>query len=146
MELVVLYVVLPLLLFLVGGGIGRVQEVRHNRSLAEREAGLRGVTITNLRAVPPGVTATDSFLVIGEVVIASDYGKQILARVRNIVGGEVRSFQRLMERARREAVVRAAEEADRRGAALLVNVRFETSEVTALAAEVLCYATAVRTA
>lgn len=138
---------LPVLLFVVGGGLGRLTERRHFASLAKRERELfSSVTVTNLRAVPSGTGAGEASLVIGEVVVASDYAKQIAAAVRGLFGGNVQSLQRVMERGRREALLRAAQQARERRADLLLNVRFTTTEVTSLAAEVVCYATAVRRA
>jgi uncharacterized protein YbjQ (UPF0145 family) len=146
--LIVLWSVLsPVVLLAVGGGLGRLAERRHYRSLAERERQLLApLTVTNLRALPSDLPVREASLVIGEVVVASDYAKQLAAAVRNLFGGEVRSLQRLMERGRREALLRAVDEARDRRADLLLNVRFATTTVTSLAAEVVCYGTAVRRA
>lgn len=136
----------PVLLLVGGGGIGRLVEHHHTRTLTVREGFvLPEVMVTNLREPPAGTTVLDSSLVVGEVVIASDYAKQLMASLRGLVGGEVRSFQRMLDRGRREALLRAVEQARLRDADLLLNVRFATTRVTNMAAEVVCYATAVRT-
>ena len=141
--LVLLQLLVPLVLFFVAGGAGRLQERRHERSLATREAQLAHVVVHARTSV--GGPASRGALVIGHVVLGCDYGKQILARVRDIFGGEVRSFRRVLDRARREAVLRMQHEADALGADLVVNVRFTTAMMGSrlLAAEVICYGTAV---
>jgi uncharacterized protein YbjQ (UPF0145 family) len=87
------------------------------------------------------------------VVIATDYMKSFLARVRNIFGGEVRSYTKLMIRARREAVVRLKHQAVELGYNALCNVRLETADIGGTAsgrgvsmAAVLAWGTAYRTA
>ena len=134
---------LPLTLFFIGGGVGRIQERRHERSLRRREAALADVVVVDLAA--PLEPVIGGQLVVGHVVLGCDYGKQILARVRDIFGGEVRSFRRVMERARREAMLRLQGEAEALGSHLVVNVRFTTAMMGSrlLAAEVICYGTAV---
>jgi uncharacterized protein YbjQ (UPF0145 family) len=141
-----LFVLLPVLILVIGAISGRVQEQRHERSLARRAPLYAGITVTDLRTPPPGVTPTGAHLVVGHVVVGSDRGKQFVATLKNLIGGEVRSFETLLARARREALLRMLEEARRAGASLVINTRFETSEITDLAAEILCYGTAVSTA
>ena len=142
----ILYVVLPLALLVVGATVGLIQERKHLAALAVREPQVADILVTDLRTVPPGVTAVSGELVIGQVVLGSDRGKQLVAQLRSLLGGEVRSFQKILVRARREARLRMLEEARRTGAVAVINVRYETSEVTNLASEVLCYGTAIRTA
>ncbi len=136
-------VFIPVFVFLLAGGAGRVQERRHERSLARRELALAHVVLVDV-AEPPG-PASGGALVVGHVVLGCDYGKQLLARVRDIFGGEIRSFRRVLDRARREAVLRMQQQADALGSGLVVNVRFTTAMMGSglLAAEVICYGTAV---
>jgi uncharacterized protein YbjQ (UPF0145 family) len=101
----------------------------HFRRLAGREAALSHILVTDLRSLPPGCAAEPFGLVTGEVVISSDYFKTFVASLKKLIGGELRTFETLMERARREALVRALESADRMGANRLVNVRFATSNI-----------------
>jgi uncharacterized protein YbjQ (UPF0145 family) len=79
-------------------------------------------------------------------VIGTDYLKQWLASWRMLFGGEMHSYQTVLNRARREAQVRMMEDAYDRGARAIINVRYDTSQIaSALAAsEVLCYGTYVR--
>lgn len=142
LELVVQLIV-PVVLFLVAGGAGRVQERRHERSLARREEALAHVVVVDLARLP-GPTSRGE-MVVGHVVLGCDYGKRILARVRDVFGGEIRSFRRVLDRGRREALLRMQQQADALGSDLVVNVRFTTAMMGSrlLAAEVICYGTAV---
>lgn len=124
-ELVIALVVTGSLL-LIGGVSGVASERRHNQSLDSREAELRSVIVTDLKSFPGGAVAErHAAMVVGEVVIANDYLKSFLAGLRNIFGGEIRVYGRLMRRARREAVVRMLGEARQRGYDAVCNVRFE---------------------
>jgi uncharacterized protein YbjQ (UPF0145 family) len=135
----------PLLLVAAGGAAGRVAERRHERRLDEREAALAHVTLSDLRRPAPGQHAPGGRLVVGHVVIGCDLGKQVAAQLRGIVGGEVRSLDRVMDRARREALVRLREEADALGARAVINVRMTTSTIggRTVAAEIICHGTAL---
>jgi uncharacterized protein YbjQ (UPF0145 family) len=137
---------LALLVLVVGATAGWFGERRHLAALAEREPLVAGIMVTDLRTIPPGVQALSGELVVGQVVLGADRGKQFVGGLRNVLGGEVRSFSKILLRARREARLRMLEDARDLGADLVVNVRFETSEIKNLAAEVLCYGTAIRTA
>lgn len=93
------------------------------------------------------MTVVSDPFVIGEAVIGSDYLKTALASLRAIVGGEIRSFQKLLERGRREAIVRMLREADARGATSVINVRVERAEMGSAqlpAAEIIATGTAIR--
>lgn len=135
---------LPIVLLLVGVIAGPIIERRHFADLARREQGMGNILLSDLKVFPRG--ATGGVLVAGEAVVACDRWKQVMARLRDLIGGEVRSFQTIMERARREALLRLVDEARAVGADTIVNLRFETAEVGGLAADVLTYGTAVRRA
>jgi uncharacterized protein YbjQ (UPF0145 family) len=145
---------LPLLITLaalaLGLSVGYFVEQRHFRSLSAREAQYREFIVTNLKTVPAPTTAKHSLLVVGDAVIAADYFKSFAARLRNIVGGEVRTFNSLMLRARREARLRMLAQARRAGATEVHNVRYETSNIrssgrnsAAVSVEVFAFGTAV---
>ena len=126
----VFYVVLPVAALLLWRALGRMQEKKHLRSLAEREAALRGVLVTSLRGFPGADPACPPpELVCGETAVASDGFKSWLFGLRNLFGGESRSFTSLFDRARREAVARMAEAARARGFDAVCNVRFATVDV-----------------
>jgi uncharacterized protein YbjQ (UPF0145 family) len=135
--------VLPIVVLLVGALAGWIAERRHLASLAQREQ-LPGPIVTDLGSPPPGVAVDDARLVSGEVVLGADRGKEFVSTLRNLVGGEVLSLQKLLTRARREARLRMLDEARAAGADYVLNVRFEMCEVGGKAADVICYGTAVR--
>jgi uncharacterized protein YbjQ (UPF0145 family) len=82
-------------------------------------------------------------LVRGNTIRARHAGKDILAMLRNLAGGEVREYTKMLAEAREQAIDRMLEEADTLGANAIVGVRFQTSMVMTGAAEMLCYGTAV---
>ncbi len=82
-------------------------------------------------------------IVKGSTVRAKHIGKDILAGLRQIVGGEIREYTEMLAEARAEAERRMIEEAEKLGANAIVNVRYTTSSVMANAAEILAYGTAV---
>lgn len=134
----------------VGFGIGRWRERSHYRSLAAREAQGSGTYVSNLKQIAQPKTAKSASLVMGQAVIATDYFKSFAAQFRNIIGGEVRTYETLMERARREAKLRMMDEAHALGATEVWNVRFETSNIMssgprnpAVSVEVFAFGTAV---
>lgn len=139
----------PLVLVVLGLVTGKYIEMRHLRNLAVRESALRDLSRCNLRTLPAGLKAEESFLVTGSAVIATDYFKVFAAGLRGLFGGEMKTYRSLMTRARREAVVRMLEEAKANGAGSVWNIRFETSTIQGKrrpgGVEVLAYGTAVRT-
>ncbi len=82
-------------------------------------------------------------LVRGNTIRARHVGKDILAGLRNLVGGEVVEYTKLMAESREQAIDRMCEEAKRLGANAIVGLRFSTAEVMVHAAEILAYGTAV---
>ncbi len=92
----------------------------------------------------PGFTVTQSHgLVRGNTIRARHAGKDILAVLRNLAGGEVKEYTKMLAEAREQAIDRMLEEAEALGADAVIGVRFQTSMVMAGAAEMLCYGTAV---
>lgn len=82
-------------------------------------------------------------IVKGSTVRAKHIGKDILAGLRQIVGGEIKEYTEMLAEARAEAERRMIEEAERLGANAIVNVRYATSSIMTNAAEILAYGTAV---
>jgi len=82
-------------------------------------------------------------LVRGNVIRARHLGRDIGAMLRNLAGGEIREYTKLMAESREQAIDRMVEEAEALGADAVVGVGFMTSMVMAGAAEILCYGTAV---
>lgn len=85
-------------------------------------------------------------LVRGNTIRARHLGHDIQAVLRNIAGGEVREYTKMLAEAREQAIDRMVEEAEALGANAILAVRFQTAEVMRGAAEMLCYGTAVEIA
>ena len=95
-------------------------------------------------AIVPGKTITElKGLVQGNTVRAKHIGRDIMAGLKNIIGGELKGYTELLTDARREAENRMIAQAEELGANAIVNVRFTSSSVTKDAAELYCYGTAV---
>ena len=82
-------------------------------------------------------------LVQGNTVRAKNFGRDLAAGFKNLVGGELKGYTELLTEARREATSRMMAQAQELGANAIVNVRFATSAITAGAAEIMAYGTAV---
>jgi uncharacterized protein YbjQ (UPF0145 family) len=153
MEAAVIFLALgfPLGMLIVTYFIGSTIERNHYVTIRAREAALRSMPALNLRRVPEGWEIKGAELVSANVVISVDYFKRFLAGLRIIVGGRVTAYEPLLDRARREAVLRLKEEARARGYDALINLRLETSPVASAfggqemsGMEVLAYGTALR--
>ena len=82
-------------------------------------------------------------LVKGSTIRARHVGRDIMASLRGLVGGEIREYTKMMAEAREEAIQRMVEEAEEKGANAITSMRFATSMVMQGAAEILAYGTAV---
>ena len=125
-----LYVGLPAAVLFAGWLAGHLSETKHERSLAAREEALKDVETTDLRN-PPGFAGAEGpcSLVSGEAVVASDTFKTWVFGLKNIVGGESKTFTRLFDRARREALLRMKERARELGCDAVCNVRFDSADI-----------------
>lgn len=133
-------------LLLVGYIAGTIIERRHFASIRRREQALADVLAFTMRFPPDPVTAQDAFLVTGTVVVSADYFKTFVAGLRSLFGGRFRTYESLLERARREALLRLKADARSRGASLVVCVRLESTAITrgwAPSIEVLAFGTAL---
>jgi len=83
-------------------------------------------------------------LVRGNTIRARHLGRDVMAGLRNIVGGEIKDYTRMLTQARDQAIERMVKEAEGLGANAVVGVRFTTSQTMSGAAEILAYGTAVR--
>ncbi len=94
--------------------------------------------------IVPGYQVTEiKGMVQGNTVRAKHAGKDIMAGFKNLVGGELKGYTDLMTESRRQAVERMMSQAKQLGANAIINVRFSTSAITAGAAELYAYGTAV---
>lgn len=101
------------------------------------------IQISNLEAIPGTKIVKHLGMVQGNTVRAKHVGRDIMAGLKNIVGGELRGYTELLTDSRIECTRRMLEEASERGANAVLNVRFSTSSVSAGASELFVYGTAV---
>jgi uncharacterized protein YbjQ (UPF0145 family) len=99
--------------------------------------------LTNTEDVPGKTVEVNHGIVTGSTVRAKHVGRDIMAGLKGLFGGEIRGYTELLSEARQEAVARMTEEARRRGANAVVNIRFSTSSITQGASELFAYGTAV---
>ncbi|MDH3510323.1 MAG: YbjQ family protein [Gammaproteobacteria bacterium] len=141
-----LYILLALLA--LGFFVGQYLEKQHYRSINARESELVDLVTTSSKHPFGDIPVIiDRRLVQGSVVVSVDYFKRMLAALRNFFGGNVRAYETLVDRARREAVLRLKESCP--DAKQIINLRIETSSIFKGAkdqigsVEVLAYATAL---
>ncbi len=101
------------------------------------------VLVSNLEVVPGRRVQSHLGVVQGSTVRAKHAGKDILAGLKNIVGGELKAYTELMQEAREEATARMVAQAQSVGANAVLNVRYQATSITMGAAEILAYGTAV---
>jgi uncharacterized protein YbjQ (UPF0145 family) len=138
-----------LILLMLGYVFGRRSEAKHYKSIKIRENNNKHIIVTTER-LPEAEFLNHNFdLVNGNVVISVDYFKVVAAGLRKIIGGRVRAYESLLDRARREAILRMQDDAAVLGAYTIINVKFETSRISGNAGqgvgsiEVLAYGTAL---
>lgn len=138
--------IIILVLLTVGFVVGGMIEKAHLRKVKERER-----TFLNLPAVTAQKFLEDNSeisyatLVYGSVVISSDFFKDFVAGLKTLFGGRLTTYESLLDRARREAVLRMKEKA--MDADIIINTRVETSEIGSdkgISVEVIAYGTAIR--
>lgn len=102
------------------------------------------ITTTTTESIPGREITEVIDIVRGSTVRARHIGNDIVAGLRNIVGGEITEYTKLMAESREQALARMLADAERIGADAVVNVRFTTSMIMQNAAEILAYGTAVK--
>ena len=141
--------ILFIVLMISGYVVGQSLEKAHYRSIRKRELVLNQLPAIATRKLPEELAPCETRLVSGNVVISVDYFKKFVAALRILVGGRVTSFESLIDRARREAILRMKAEAKALGADYVFNIKMETSSIskgqrdTVGSVEVLAYGTAV---
>ncbi len=140
--------IILIILLALGYTSGKIAESRHYRSIEAREREFLSFPTITMKTVPDehrGIAKVA--LVTGGTVVSVDYFKRFLAGLRNIFGGRVVAYESLVDRARRESILRMKEAA--KGADIIVNLRLETSSISKGAknrigsVEVLAYGTAI---
>ena len=142
MDLIVI-----LILLILWYVIGKNREKKHYESIREREKKYEHIFILSEMDLSK-LTVEKSWLLTGSVVVAIDYFKKFVSALVNIFGGRLFAYETLIDRARREAILKVKEKAFKLWANAIVNLRIETSSISKNAknigaVEVLAYATAV---
>lgn len=138
-----------LVLLTTGYIFGQWLEQSHYRSIRKREEQLRNIPVIASKRLPDEFYPCHTRMVAGNVVISIDFFKKFLASLRYLVGGRVNSYESLLDRARREAILRMKQEAQLAGATYVFNVKMETSSISKGrresigAVEILAYGTAI---
>jgi len=140
----ILFAPFALITFLIGRSI----EKQHYKSLQQREEQLTNIKVfVDGNKFIPSQNIISADLVSGNVVMAADYFKTLLSSIKTLFGGRLNSLESILDRGRREAILRMKEQS--KNASYIINVRFETSVISeviagkALKVEICAYGTAI---
>jgi len=120
---------LPLFLLMLAYFAGSMIEKKHFRSIRRREGENHGFPVVSFDTMPDDWKVSESTMVAGNIVVSLDYFKRVIAGLRSLVGGRIKTYEPLLERARREALLRMTESARAQGYDAIFNVRLETSRL-----------------
>ena len=143
---------LPLFLLMLAYFVGTIIEKRHFSSIRRREKEYFSYPVVSFDTMPEDWSASEATLVTGSIVISLDYFKRVIAGLRGLVGGRIKTYEPLLDRARREALLRMTESARAQGFDAIFNVRLETSRLAnsrrdgqgTAGVEMLAFGTAVK--
>ena len=141
-----------ILLLIVGYCVGSFIEKRHYKEIKKRERQTIHVPLMSFGAKQAIPAANETDLFVGSVVVSADYFKMFASSLRNLIGGNVVAYESILDRGRREAILRMKEQAITWGATQVVNVRLETASIGKqatggkglFAVEVIAYGTGIR--
>ena len=142
-------IIIFLVLLITGYGFGTYREKAHYKSIHQREAKYKDIMVFESRFPPASGKVSNGQMVYGNVVISVDFFKKFVAGLRMLIGGQLNSYETLLDRARREAVIRMKKAASSQGANRIFNVKFETASISQGAngsvgsIEVLAYGSAI---
>jgi uncharacterized protein YbjQ (UPF0145 family) len=140
-------IIIFLTLLVLGYAFGSIAEKRHFSSIRQREEEMQNLPTIMLKKPLLPEEIKEYRLVNGSVVLSIDYFKKFIASLINIFGGNISSYETILDRARREAILRMKEDAS--DASEIINIRIETSSISKNAQqnvgaiEVLAYGTAI---
>jgi len=142
MDAVIFKIALFIVLCLVGWAIGRYVEAKHLNTLAEQEQRLAYISMDNLRF---NTADQAGQLISSNVVLSHDYFKYVIATIQSLLGGRLTSYETVVERARREAIIRLKLEAEKIGASHIMGLRLSTTDLGIQGmTEVFAYGTAIK--
>lgn len=142
MDAFLLKIIVFVILFMIGWSVGRHVERKHFNELNSQEQRLAYITLDTHRFQTSPHTG---HMVSSNVVISHDYFKYVLANIQNFFGGRLTHYESVVERARREAIVRLKLEAEKMGATHIMGLRLSTTELGMQGGmvEVFAYGTAI---
>ena len=142
MDGLIFQIIVFAVLFAVGWGCGRHNERQHLLQLAQQEQRLAYIRLDISRFKQ---NTAQGYMVSSNVVISHDYFKYIIANLQNLLGGRLTSYETVVDRARREAIVRLKLEAEKMGATQIQGLRLSTTEMGMQGGmvEVFAYGTAI---
>ncbi|AXQ23135.1 YbjQ family protein [Acinetobacter wuhouensis] len=143
MDGLVFKIVITLILFCIGWGFGRYIERKHLTELEQNERRLAHIHIDTHKFQS---SEKEGQLISSNVVISHDYFKYIIAQIQNFFGGRLTTYESVVERARREAIVRLKQQAENIGAKQIMGLRLSTTELGMQGGmvEVFAYGTAIQ--
>lgn len=140
-----------LILLCIGYFVGSFLEKRHFKEIKHRERKTLHIPTITFGAKQEIPQANEAALFLGSVVVSADYFKMFASALRNLVGGRVVVYESVLDRGRREAILRMKEQAISWGATQVINVRLETASIGnqtggkgLVAIEVIAYGTGIR--
>ncbi len=142
--------ILLLVLLSLGYFFGTYLEKKHYKSILKREKELKSILLFDTKLIPPELQASGGQMVVGHVVVSIDYFKRFVAGLRKLLGGRLKTYESLLDRARREAVLRMKAHAQESDANMIFNIKFETASIskgardTIGSVEVYVYGSAVK--
>lgn len=145
-------IVLLILLIFLGYFSGTIAEKLHYKSIKKREEKLINIPVVNSGDfIDVSREIENIYFVSGSCVVALDYFKMFFAAIKQIFGGRIESYETLIDRGRREAILRLKQKAIKQNIDIIVNLRIETSSIGQNAGqkkgigsiEVFAYATAI---
>ena len=142
MDGLIFKLAITLILFAIGWAFGRTIEHKHLKELEEKEKALAYIRIDTHKFQ---TTVQQGQLISSNVVLSHDYFKYIIAQIQNVFGGRLTTYETVVDRARREAVVRLKLEAEKMGANQIMGLRLSTTEMGMEGGmvEVFAYGTAI---
>lgn len=125
-------IIIFITLLALGYGFGSYREKKHYRSILEREKIHREILLFDTKLIPVELRkdVTGGNIVHGHVVISVDYFKRFVAGLRKLFGGNLKAYETLLDRGRREAVLRMKEQAQEQNSNMIFNVKFETASIS----------------
>ncbi len=138
------------ILFLILGYVfGKIAEESHLKSLEKGEKEFRDILLFSSKSIPESGQLVKEPFVMGMVVISHDSFSGFIAIIRKLLGGEIKGYEKLVSRARREAILRLKKNARKQGSKAVYNLRIETSSISKgqfnsiVTVELFAYGTAI---